>query len=402
MRILYILLLILPVSTFSQNKKFNKADRESLSEIESENKLLASTPGQIIPYLEGQFKKAGLSPLNAAGFIQVTNIDAGKKIQPATTSFEVNNQQLVLEQEFFPLAFSANGNVKSETSPSMREANSAWFLDIKDWMNENATNTQYNVSKAIYEEAKKVAKRKAQALIVYNSSSKADNVSFDKASNLPPLSIPVIYVTSAGFKKHINDDISTYDVSLKVNIAADKQAKTSVAAFLNNKSANTIIICTPYIQITPQEMNPSGATALATLVSLLKKSKSKNNNYLFIAFSDDRLNTPTFNYWPSAVLTGMNIRYAVNLGNLGNYNNAKELTINNIPSNWIGTFTTAAGQLNAKFNKENIPSTVMPGNSNTPVFYTSTQSNTTTEIDAPGELEIVHFVQRLVETTDNK
>ena len=403
MRILYLLLLILPISTFSQNKKLNKADRESLSEIESENKLLASAPDQIISYMDGQFKKVGLSPLNATGFIQVTNIDAGKKIQPTATSFEVNNQQLVLEQEFFPLVFSANGSAKSETSPSIREANSAWFLDVKDWISDNATNTQYNISKAIYEEAKKVAKRKAQALIVYNSSGKTDNITFDKTSDLPPVPIPVVYVTSAGMKKHFNDDISTYDVSLKVNITADKQTKTNVTALLNNKSANTIVICTPYTQGFTNGVNPSGVTALAALASYLKKSKNKNNNYLFVVFSDNTMNTPSFEYWPAAALSNMNISYAINLGNLGNYNTAKELAINNVPSNQIETFNIAASNtLNVKFNKDNISPSTIPGNQNTSVFFVNTQENMSPETDALGELEITHFIQKLVESGVNK
>ena len=403
MRILYLLLLLLPVSTFSQNKKLNKADRESISEIASENKLLTSAPDQIIPYLESQFKKAGLSPLNASGFIQLTNIDAGKKIQPTATSFEVNNQELVLGQEFFPLVFSASGSVKSETSPSIREANSVWFLDVKDWLNENATNAQYNISEAVYEEAKKVAKRKVLALIVYNSSGKTDNIAFDKTSNLEPVSIPVIYVTNAGLKKHFNDDISTYDVSLKVNIIADKQTKTSVMAFLNNQSPNTIVVCTPYTHDFTNGENPSGVTALATLASSLKKSKNKNNNYLFVAFSDNTTNAPSFKYWPETASSGLNINYAINLGNLGNYNTAKELVINNVPSDRIEAFNVAVSNtLNVKFNKDNISSPAIPGNQNTSVLFVNTQENTSPGVDALGELEITRFIQKFIESSTNK
>ncbi|MDR0792695.1 MAG: hypothetical protein LBE82_05265, partial [Chitinophagaceae bacterium] len=219
MRILYPLLLLLPISVFAQNKKLNKADRESLFRIEAGNNLLISNPNQLIPYLEGQFKNEGLLPVNPAGFILTKDIDSGKKVEPSSTFFEVNNQAMELGKDFFPLVFSANGTVKNEASPSMREINGAWFFDIKDMLKENAGNPQYNISNAIYEEAKKVAERKARALIVYNSSGDADNIAFDKMSALAPLSIPVIYITPAGMKKYFNDIIASYNISLKIDIA---------------------------------------------------------------------------------------------------------------------------------------------------------------------------------------
>jgi hypothetical protein len=322
--------------------------------------------------LEGQFKNVGLSPVNPAGFVLVADIDSGKKILPSATFFEVNNQAMELGKDFFPFVFSATGTVKNETSPSMREINSAWFLDIKDLLKENAANPQYNISNAIYEEAKKVAERKARALIVYNSSGDADNIVFDKMSMLAPLSIPVIYVTSAGMKKHFNDLIASYNISLKIDIAADLQKKTSVAALMNNKSSNTIVICAPYIQ---GESNSGSASALAELAFSLKKTKRLKNNYLFVAFPDNKIDEPSFTFFPNTVLDGLNTGYVINLGAIANETGAEAL--NNSPTGTLG-------------------------NAHLPVFFVNTGKTTSQKIDSEHELEVIRSIQKFVESPVKK
>jgi hypothetical protein len=401
MRILYLLLFLLPVNAFAQNKKSQKIDRESLSRIESGNKLLISRPDSIVSYLVEQFANEQLSPVNAGSFVLTTEVDSGKKILTQSTSFQVNNQAMELYTDFFPLVFSANGGLQNETSPSMREMNSAWFFDIKDRLKENAGNPQFNISSAIYEEAKKVAKRKAIALIVYNSSGKADSIGFDKMSRIAPLPIPVIFITHTGMKKYFSDAIATYNISLSVDITADLQSKTSVAAFLDNKAQNTIIICTPYVRGSTNEMNPGGVTALAELAASLKQTQPLTNNYLFIAFPDNTIDAPDFTYLPTAALDGLNIIYTINLGAIASYNHTEALTVNDVPSGWAPTFnaTPTAPSLNVKVNEEN-PSTIgILGNPNAPVFYINTQRNVLQEINSQYELELIRFIQKSVEPT---
>jgi hypothetical protein len=330
----------------------------------------------------------------------VKDIDSGKKIESSSTFFEVNNQSMELGKDFFPLVFSANGGLQNETSPSMREMNSAWFFDIKDRLKENAGNSQYNISNVIYEEAKKVAKRKALALIVYNSSGKTDSIGFDKMSRLAPLPIPVIYVTHNGMKKYFSDATATYDISLSVDITTDLQSRTSVAAFLDNKAQNTIIICTPYVRGSTNEMNPGGVTALAELAASLKQTQPLTNNYLFIAFPDNTIAAPDFTYLPTAALDGLNIIYTINLGAIASYNHTEALTVNDVSSGWAPTFNaTPAPTLNVKVNDDN-PSTIgILGNPNAPVFYINTQRNVLQEINSQYELELIRFIQKSVEPT---
>ena len=56
--------------------------------------------------------------------------------------------------------------------------------------------------------AKKDAKKGAKALVVYNSSSAADNILFDKKDTSQSVTIPVIYLTQSGEQKYFSDQPS--------------------------------------------------------------------------------------------------------------------------------------------------------------------------------------------------
>jgi hypothetical protein len=157
---------------------------------------------------------------------------------------------------------------------------------------------------------------------------------------------------------------------LKIDIAADRQRKTSVAALLNNKAQNTIVICTPYI---PGETNAGSASALVELIFSLKKNKHAKNNYLFIAFPDNKIDASDFTFFPNTVLTGLNIGKILNIGTMDGLEGAM--------------ITTPFGSF------ENL---------HAPVFFMNTQKTASQKIDSENELKNIRLVQRFVESSVKK
>jgi len=75
---------------------------------------------------------------------------------------------------------------------------------LKEILDENKTNPHFDIDEAIKKESIQVASKGATALFLYNSSAITDNVQFNKKDTSKTLSIPVIYITKAGFKHYFS------------------------------------------------------------------------------------------------------------------------------------------------------------------------------------------------------
>lgn len=350
MRFLFFVSLFLATNSFAQ--KLNKSDRAIVANLKTSISYLADdklegrragTPGekQAITYISLQFQQIGLIPKGTEGFAQSFEINDGKEIGPSSI-FSVNGQELKKGSEFFPLAFSPNSSsIDAVVSLSLAESGQPWFKDLGDILMNNKDNPHFDIDARVQTEIKNAATKGAKALVFYNSSSLADNVKFDGRDKTETAAIPVFYLTAAAREKYLKDLSADYDITLKSDLAEKKRTAANVIGCIDNGAASTIIFGAHFDHLgygedgnsmlrngskeihNGADDNASGTAALIELAKLMKKSKSKQNNYLFIAFSGEELGLFGSKYFvehPTITLTDVN--YMINMDMVGRLNDS--------------------------------------------------------------------------------
>ena len=186
-----------------------------------------------------------------------------------------------------------------------------------------------------------MANKGAAALIIYNSSAIKDELKFEPKSKTATAKIPVLYISKEVKTKYLKDETTAADIKLEVAISDKKRTGHNVIGYIDNGAANTIILGAHYDHLgygedhnslytgaTPQihngaDDNASGTAALIELSKLIKKSKLKNNNYVFIAFSGEELGlfgSKYFTEHPTIDFTKAN--YMINMDMLGRLNDS--------------------------------------------------------------------------------
>ncbi len=351
--ILCLLLLISTVGSAQKSKKAAlKADKLVLTALQSHIHFLADdklegrrtgSAGEKLAYeyISKKFEEAGLAPKgNNGSFIQAFDVPEGKEINPST-HLSINRTKLTLNSDYFPFTFSANAKLESSASMSLPEAESAWFWDLKETLETNKNNPHFDLQDAIIKKVNNVAAKGAAALLVFNSSGINDSLKFDPRSKTEKTKIPVLYISRDIKNKFLQDELSYVDLKLEVSIGDKKRTGHNVVGYIDNGAPNTVIIGAHYDHLgygedhnslftgsTPQvhngaDDNASGTAALIELGRQLKKSKLKNNNYLFIAFSGEELGLYGSKYYtenPTIDFTKAN--YMINMDMIGRLNDS--------------------------------------------------------------------------------
>jgi hypothetical protein len=348
----YFLGLFLLISTAGSAQKLKKADKLVLANLQTHISFLADdklegrrtgSAGEKLAfdYISNQFAAAGLEPRGeSGGYIQSFEVNEGKQVN-SSTQLTINNNNLVLDKDFFPLAFSSN--IKTETSGTIAlpESGTVWFWDLKETMEENKTNPHFDLEDAIIKKVNNAAGKRAAALLIYNSSAIKDELKFDAKSKTAVVKIPVLYISKETKTKYLKDETASADIKMEVAISDKKRTGHNVIGYIDNGAANTVILGAHYDHLgygedhnslytgaTPQihngaDDNASGTAALIELGKLVKKSKLRNNNYIFIAFSGEELGlfgSKYFTEHPTIDLTKAN--YMINMDMLGRLNDS--------------------------------------------------------------------------------
>ena len=447
---LFVFLLIAPTLLFAQSKKKKlklalekeKKDRvELVANLKKHIELLASdsfegrrtgTNGELLAmnYLTTQYKTIGLQPANGKDYIQEFEYDEGKFYQNSNTFFKVNNESLKQDEDFFPLAFSKMGTLKSNASVVLKESGEIWFLDVKDALEDNKENPHFDIEDFIKKEACKAAANGATAIILLNSSSATDNIFFNKKDKTEALAIPVLFITLLAQKKYFKDIEATNKIELGISIESIKRKVHNVVGFINNNATHTIVLAAHYDHLgfgedknaldtahaihNGADDNASGSAALLELAKLLKQSSFTNNNYLITHFSGEELGLIGSKYWLEHPTINISKNYMINMDMLGRYDTAHKLTIGgfgtspvwadvipNLATNIIVKYdSTGSGPSDhASFYRKDIPVLF---------FFTGSHSDyhkTTDDfekINYDSEADIVKYIYNIVGKTDTK
>ncbi len=358
-------------ATYAQ--KLSKSDRAIVADLKThvgylaDDKLegrRAGSPGekQAIGYISAQFQSIGLSPKGTAGFGQPFEINEGKQIQSGSV-FIVNGHELKAGTDYFPLSYSPNSSViEAVVSPSLAEGGQPWFKDLGDILINNKDNPHFDVSAQMRTEIKNATDKGAKAIVFFNTSNLPDGIRFDARDGSEKASIPVFYLSSAARTKFLPDPATAYDVKLKSDIGVKQRTASNVVGYIDNGAATTIIFGAHFDHLgygedgnsmirdgsrnihNGADDNASGTAALIELAKLMKKSKSKQNNYLFIAFSGEELGLFGSKYFvdhPTIELKAVN--FMVNMDMVGRLSDSsKTVTVGGFGTSpsWASIVTT--------------------------------------------------------------
>jgi len=277
-------------------------------------------------------------------FFQEFNIYDGKEY---TKSFIIINSNHIEANKFFPLPISPKASIEALPSIALRESGVPWFLNLSEELQSNSKNPHFDIQDLILLKSKEYAKKGATCLIIYNTSAIDDKLVFDGKQKGEPLPIPVIYVARDVAKKYFSDETAAIDLKLKVEFTDKNRIGHNVAGYIDNGAATMVILGAHFDHLgygedgnsmlhsseklihNGADDNASGTAALIELARMLKASKIKKYNYLFVAFSGEELGlfgSKYFTEHPTVDLTKVN--YMINMDMIGRLNDSsKTITI---------------------------------------------------------------------------
>jgi aminopeptidase YwaD len=347
------------LSLFAQAQKLSKGDKTTFANLKAHVMYLADdklegrrtgTKGEELAsqYITTYFEKCGLQPKGTNGFLQPFEVNEGKQVLSSTILI-LDGEHMKQGKDFFPLAWSINSSVEAVASPSLSEAGGPWFWDLKDILEENKTNPHFDLNNTLREKEKAAAQKGATALFIYNSGTTADNLKYESKDRSALSTIPVVYCNRTLTEKITKDLSHTWDIKLKTEQGDKVRKGNNVVAYINNSAATTIVLGAHFDHLgygednnsrhtggaaihNGADDNASGTAALLELARLLKTNGSKNNNYLFIAFSGEELGLYGSKYFvehPTVSLTDVN--YMINMDMVGRFSDSsKTITIGGI------------------------------------------------------------------------
>lgn len=354
----HILWFVLLISSAGSAQKLRKADKQVIANLQSHVGFLADdklegrrtgTNGEKLAYeyISKEFEAAGLKAMGESGtYIQEFEVNEGRQIDPATLLL-INGNKLILEKDFFPFSFSANAKTETTGAIALPEGGSVWFFDLKETLEKNKDNPHFDLENAIIKKVNDVAAKGAAALLIHNSASIKDELMFEPKSKTEPVKIPVLYISKETKANYFKDETKSSDIKLQVSISDKKRTGHNVIGYIDNGAANTVILGAHYDHLgygedhnslytgsSPQihngaDDNASGTAALIELSKLLKKSKLRNNNYLFIAFSGEELGLYGSRYFTEhSTIDLTKANYMINMDMVGRLNDStRGLTI---------------------------------------------------------------------------
>ena len=435
-RIAFLLVFLFPI--FLNAQKLKKADKVLIQNLENHIKFLASdelegrragSPGEqkAVDYIILQYQNAGIQAKGSNGFMQSFPIDEGKKLS-ANSFIKVNKQSLLLDADFFPISNSGTGNIKSMASLSLNEANQVWFKDVGEVLEENTSNPHFDINEWLLTTAKETNQKGGTALFLYNSGTLVDNIQYYKFDTAKALPITIVYITKKGFSKYFSDELSTYEIEASIEFEHASRTAHNVAAFIDNKAANTVILGAHLDHLGYNEDrnaldvnnnvrngaddNASGTAALIELAKALQKKSPKNNNYLILHFSGEELGLFGSKYWLEHPTYAGNYNYMINMDMVGRYDTTRKLTVggygtstkwanilSSVPTSLITHYDSAGSgpSDHASFYRKDMPVLFMFTGSHSDYHKATDDWD---KINYVGESQIVRYVQSIIKTTD--
>ena len=346
------------MSSFVSAQKLKKADKEIVQYLQQQVGFLSSDelkgrragdPGEIMAaeFIASKFKEIGLTPKgDNASYFQHFTINDGKELSK-DTELRLNGKVLKAGVDFFPLSNSPAASINAESSPSLNEKGQPWMVDLAEAILENKENPHFDVSNLLFEKMLKAKEKGASAVIFFNSSSLDDKIKFDPKDRSETAPLPAAYINNNAQKQHLTDISSSYQIFANLSITLKIRKSRNVIGYLDNNAPFTIVIGAHFDHLgygedgnsmirtgdlgihNGADDNASGTSSIIELAFLLKNSKAKKYNFLFIAFSAEELGLNGSKFFvenPTVPLKSIN--YMINMDMVGRMNDSsKTITV---------------------------------------------------------------------------
>lgn len=353
-----ILIPLLLLVQFASAQKLKKADKEIVQFLQQQVGYLSSDelkgrragdPGEILAaeFIAAKFKEIGLNPKgDNDSYFQHFTINDGKELSKDNT-LKLNGKQLTPGIDFFPLSNSPSAIINAESSPSLNEKGQPWMIDLAESILENKDNPHFDVANLLNDQLLKAKEKGASAVIFFNSSSLDDKIRFDPKDRSEPAPLPAAYINPNAQKTYLSDPSSSFQINANLSISPKIRKARNVIGYLDNKAPFTIVIGAHFDHLgygedgnsmirtgdlgihNGADDNASGTSSMIELAFLLKNSKAKQYNYLFIAFSAEELGLNGSKFFvenPTIPLT--NVNYMINMDMVGRMNDStKTITV---------------------------------------------------------------------------
>ncbi len=430
--VLYFPVIICTSSALAQ--KIKKSERQIVENLQKHIRLLSGdemegrstgTKGERLAaaYVAEAFTQIGLEPKgNNNTFYQAFNIYEGKEYNTSSLSFDGEN---IADTDYFPFPGSPQKKVNEIPSIALREKGVPWFLDLDDILTAHYNDPAFNLQAYIEKTVKEFAKKGATALIVYNTSQYNDSLSFDPHSKATAIPVPVVYINKKTAKRFLSDESAAVSVDMNIVFSDKKRTANNLVGYIDNGAAQTIIIGAHIDHLGKEENevyngaddNASGVSAIIELAKMLKTSKLKNNNYLFIAFSGKEIGLLGSQHFAENALVDLtSVNYMINLDMVGRLNENKTLIVDGSATSpaWTKYLTTVSDSkfFNLKYDSNDSYSGDHSSfyKKNIPVlsFFTGEHDDyhkTTDDIEKinyDGEFFIIKYIYSIISATDKE
>jgi hypothetical protein len=272
-------------------------------------------------------------------------VNEGKRPTDVTHLY-VQGDTLRFERDYFFFPWSATRPMQDKSLPGIREVGAVWIVDLKDGINDNAGNPHFDLSTYVYEQSKKAATNGAAGLLIYNTHSTGDKLSFQPKDRTDALSIPVAYLRNASTVQKIQMSKGPINIEGQVSFIENIRRGYNVIGYIDNQAEKTVVLGAHYDHLgygednnsrhtgepaihNGADDNASGTAMLLELGRLLKTKTQQKNNYLLIAFSGEELGlygSKHFTEHPTIDLRTIN--YMINMDMVGRLSDsAKSITL---------------------------------------------------------------------------
>ncbi len=340
----------------AQSKAFRKMEKQIRADIT----LLASDSlegrrtgmdGEVkaANYIESRYKGMKIGPYknqyrHPFQFIYGKEVVAGSAIR-------VGGAALVLNEECFPLPFSASKRVTSEILPDVMEQGSVWMVPLYSDP-EQAKDAHFNWEKTMFERAKEAERQGASGVLFYDNFGSKYEPTYNRHSEYESIGIPVAFLLHKGYKQHIAEGKNQVSIELNITLKKAERSGTNLAAYIDNKAKYTVVLGGHYDHLgygedgnslhanaTKEHQihhgaddNASGTAAVLAMAKWIKSKKLHNYNYLFLNFSGEELGLfGSKMFVKEQGLDSNQIAYMINMDMVGRLNDSTHaLTVGGI------------------------------------------------------------------------
>ncbi len=444
-RIITLFCLLVAISPWQEAFAQKKADRKVAKQLQTDISYLASeelegrrtsSEGErkAADYIERRYQQEEIPPYKGV-YRYPFHFTYGKEIAAATL-IKVNNVEMRLNKEAFPMPFSASKHVYSEIFPDVMEQGSIWMLPLyKD--SDQANDPHFDYEKYMYEHAKEAEKQGATGVVFYDGYNGKWTPTFNRHSEYDTLGIPVAFVTTVVFKKFTA--VAGYEkagvpINLDIDLKKAERTGNNIAAYIDNKAPYTVVIGAHYDHLGYGEDgnslfanavkehrvhhgaddNASGTAALLEVAKWIKHQKLTHFNYLFINFSGEELGL----YGSKAFIKDQHIdsshiAYMINMDMVGRLNDSTHLLelggVGTSPA-WVNVQALAGTDFKLSIDSSGVGPSDHTSfyNAGIPVlfFFTGSHKDYHKPSDMPnlinytGETMVINYVDKIVASMD--